>query len=94
MKVKVKLTKRNVNAYKAGQVYDLESNMANYLIKRGLAEEVEEEKIDVTTLDDHANGKQEFITVYKEIKEEKKPYETKEEKHKAAPKATKRKKSK
>jgi len=68
--MKVKLTKRNVNAYKAGQVYDLESNMANYLINRGLAVEVKPE-----------------------IKEDKQSYITKEEKHKAAPKATKRKKS-
>jgi ribosomal protein L9 len=41
--MKVKLTKRNVNAYKFGQVYEVESNMANYLINRGLAVEVKPE---------------------------------------------------
>ena len=68
--MKVKLTKRNVNAYKLGEVYELDSNMANYLIGRGLGVEVKE--------------------VAPEIKEDKQPHQTKEEKFIEKPKTTKR----
>jgi ribosomal protein L9 len=67
--MKVKLTKRNVNAYKFGEVYDLDSNMANYLIGRGLGVEVKE--------------------VAPELKEDKQPHQTKEEKFIDKPKTTK-----
>jgi ribosomal protein L9 len=67
--MKVKLTKRNVNAYKLGEVYELDSNMANYLIGRGLGVEVKEET--------------------PEIKEDKQPHQTKEEKFIDKPKTTK-----
>ena len=42
--MKVKLIKRNVNAYKFSEVYEMDSNMANYLIGRGLGVEVKEDK--------------------------------------------------